>query len=385
MRLLVFALGSSLLIAGCGGENPDPPTPPAADAKGPNAAAPSAMTVTTAPIAMRELARSVNVAGEVAAVEEMLLGVELTGLRVTELLVDVGEPVRRGQVLLRLDRRMLASDLQQADAALREAEAGAALARANLARGQQLVQSKYISANQLDELRALRTQSEARVGTARAARDGVALRLSFAELRAPDDGIISRRLVQPGQVVMGGGELLRLIRDGRLEWRAQLPVAQLAAIAPGARIELRGVDGKRIEGRVRAVSPGVDPSTRTGTVYADLPALETAGAMTGAYLEGRIDIGLTRAATVPPGAVVLRDGFPTVFVIDDNRIVHARRVRTGARSGDAVEIMDGPKPGERVAVRGAGFLADGDRVRVVPATDTASSATATANSPGATR
>ncbi len=362
-RLLILAAAVSLMLMAC--SDTDKKAAPATADK-PEAAAPSAMTVTAAPVAVRELARSVSVSGEIAAIEEMLLGVELTGLRVTELLVDVGETVRRGQVLLRLDRRMLASDLKQADAALREAEAGAALAKANLARGQQLVQDKYISANQLDELRALRTQSEARVGTARAARDGVALRLSFAELRAPDDGVISKRLVQPGQVVMGGGELLRLIRDGRMEWRAQLPVAQLASIAPGARVELRRVGGMTVEGRVRAVSPGVDATTRTGTVYVDVPADSAgAGLMLGAYLEGRIDIGLTQAATVPPNAVVLREGFPTVFVIDDKQIAHARRVRTGARNENAVEVLDGPKPGERVAVRGAGFLADGDRVRVV--------------------
>jgi RND family efflux transporter MFP subunit len=362
------------LLAGCGEESK---TAAAPDRQ--TAAPASAMAVTVAPVAVRELARSIGVSGEVAAVEEMLLGVELAGYRVTELLVDVGEPVRQGQVLLRLDRRMLSSDLAQAEAALREAEAGAALARANLARGEQLVRSKFISANQLDELRAARTQSEARVGTARAARESAALRLSFAQLRAPADGVISKRLVQPGQVVMAGGELLRLIRDGRLEWRAQLPVTQLAAVAVGARVELRTPGGARVEGRVRAVSPGVDAATRTGLVYVDLPA--DAGLLVGSFLDGSIDTGLVRAATVPTGAVVLRDGFPTVFAVDASGIARARRVRTGARNADAVEVLDGPKPGERVAVRGAGFLADGDRVRVVAERRSASpSATPASNS-----
>jgi RND family efflux transporter MFP subunit len=366
LRSIVVVAALSLIIVGCN-EGPSAPaeaTTTASTGADSTGAASSAMAITAAPVTVRELARSVTVSGEVAAVEEMLLGVELSGLRVTELLVDVGEPVRRGQVLLRLDRRMLASSLTQAEAALREAEAGAVLARANLARGQQLVQGNFISATQLDALRAARTQSEARVGTARAARDSAALQMSFAELRAPADGIISKRLVQPGQVVSNGGELLRLIRDGRLEWRAELPIAELGAVAPGARVELRGPSGTTVEGRVRAISPGVDATTRTGTVYIDLPA--GASMLTGAYLEGRIDIGLTRAATVPTNAVVLRDGFPTVFVIDAKSIAHARRVRTGARSAGAVEIIEGPKTSERVAVRGAGFLADGDHVRVVP-------------------
>jgi hypothetical protein len=118
-----------------------------------------------------------------------------------------------------------------------------------------------------------------------------------------------------------------------------------------------------VEGRVRAISPGVDIVTRTGTVFVDLP--DASGLMTGAYLEGRIDTGRGEAATVPANAVVLRDGFPTVFVVDAAGIARAQRVRTGARSGDALELLDGPKSGQRVAVRGAGFLADGDRVRVV--------------------
>src|SRR3970282_455116 len=109
--------------------------------------------------------------GPVSAVEEMQLGVEVSGLRVTALNVDVGEAVRRDQVLLTLDHRMLDSDLAQANAALREAEAGATLARSQLARGQSIAAGQYISATALDELRAARSQSEARMGTARAARD----------------------------------------------------------------------------------------------------------------------------------------------------------------------------------------------------------------------
>ncbi len=365
--LLLVALASSLLVA-CSGED-------AATAEGANAPS-AAMAVATAPVVVRALPRSVSVSGAVAAVEEMQLGVEVSGLRVTALSVDVGENVRRGQVLLRLDTRMLDSELAQAVAALREAEAGAGLARANLTRGQNLARDRYISATQLDELRAARTQSEARVGTARAMRDAAALRRSFAELRAPADGVISKRLVQPGQVVMGGGELLRMIRDGRLEWRAELPVAQLAAVTPGDRIALRAPGGGEVVGRVRAVSPGVDAATRTGTVYADLPQPE--GLAPGAYVEGRIDTGTVDAATVPAVAVVLRDGFPTVFVVENKAgASHAKavRVRTGAKADDAVQLIDGPKPGQSVVTRGAGFLADGDRIRVVEATGKAGAPT----------
>jgi RND family efflux transporter MFP subunit len=323
------------------------------------------MAVATAPVARRELASGITVSGPVSAVEEMQLGVEVSGLRVTSLDVDVGEPVRRGQVLLTLDHRTLDSDLAQANASLREAEAGAALARSNLARGEQLVADQYISAGQLDELRAARTQADARVGTARASRDAAALRRSFADLRAPADGIISKRLVQPGQVVAAGTELLRLIRDGRLEWRAELPAEQLRDVAPGDRIALTTRDGVAVNGSVRAVSPGVDAETRTGTIYADLP--EPAGLQAGTFLEGRISTGSSAVPAVPASAVVLRDGFPVVFTVDDDNLVHMVRIEQGGKDAGHIEIRGGVDAGQRVVTQGAGFLADGDRVRVVPA------------------
>lgn len=369
LRTVLLIVLASSILAGCSGKD---------EAAGQDVNAPSAsMAVAVAPVVVRALPRSVSVSGAVAAVEEMQLGVEVGGLRVTALSVDVGQTVRRGQVLLRLDTRMLDSELAQTAAALREAEAGAGLARANLTRGQNLARERYISATQLDELRAARMQSEARVGTARAVRDAAALRRSFAELRAPADGVISKRLVQPGQVVMAGGELLRLIRDGRLEWRAELPVTQLTAVNPGDRIALRAPGGAEVEGRVRAVSPGVDAATRTGTVYADLP--QPGGLAPGAYVEGRIDTGTLDATTVPAAAVVLRDGFPTVFVVETKAgvsLARAVRVRTGAKGGDAVQILDGPKPGQSVVTTGAGFLADGDRIRIVAAPASASARSA---------
>ncbi len=367
---LLFVAGLCAVLAACGGDEEV--------AAGASAAG---MAVSAVPVTPRELAIGVTVSGPVSPVEEMQLGVELGGQRVTSLDVDVGESVRQGQVLLTLDHRTLDSDLAQAEAALREAEAGAALARSNLARGERLVADQYISAGQLDELRAARTQAEARVGTARAARDAASLRRSFADLRAPADGIISRRLVQPGQVVAAGTELLRLIRDGRLEWRAELPAEQLRDIEPGDRIELRTREGATVTGTVRAVAPGVDAETRTGTVYADLP--DPGRLQPGTYLEGRIRTGASTVPAIPASAVVLRDGFPVVFTVDDADTVHMVRIEQGGRDRGFIEVRAGLAPGQRVVTEGAGFLADGDHVRVVAATPARGAAAAPGTAPGA--
>ena len=354
-----------------------------AEADAAKQAAASAMAVSTAPVLTREMPRGLTVSGPVSPVEEMQLGVEVTGLRVTALNVDVGESVRRGQVLLSLDHRTLDSDLTQANAALREAEAGAALARSNLARGQQLASGQYISATALDELRANRTASEARLGTARAARDAVALRRSFADLRAPANGLISKRLVQPGQVVAAGTPLMHLIKDSRLEWRAELPASQLALAKPGDIVRLTSPTGNAVEGRVRAVSPGVDAATRTGTLYADLPAglIQSGTLQPGTFLEGRIETGIGQATVIPAAAVVLRDGFPTVFTVDAQSIAHQQRVETAGKDGGFVEVS-GLKNGTQVVVEGAGFLADGDRVRVVPTSQTAAPSATASNANG---
>ena len=326
----------------------------------------AAFAVSVARVQARDIPRSVLVSGPVSAWEEMQLGVEVSGLRVTALNVDVGQQVRKGELLLQLDHRSLDADLAQADASLREAEAGAALARSQLARGELLVKDKYISATQVDELRAGRVQGDARVGTARAMRDTAALRRSFADLRAPDAGVISKRLVQPGQVVAAGSELLRLIRQGRLEWRAELAEAELGRVKPGDRIELTTRDGRAVVGQVRAVSPGVDASTRTGTVYADLP--DPQGLQPGTYLQGRIDTGIGQGLTVPAATVVQRDGHPNVFTVDAKGIARRVRIRTGGIANGQVEVLEGLKAGDAVVEQGAGFLGDGDSVRIVEAT-----------------
>jgi len=357
-----------LALGACGGDDADGDA--TSDAK-------AGMAVTTAPVVRRELASGVTASGPITPVEEMQLGVELSGQRVTAVNVDEGEAVDKGDVLLTLDARTLDSDLAQAQAALREAEAGAALARSNLARGEQLAGGQYISAASLDELRAARTQAEARVGTARAARDAAQLRRDFATLRAPADGIISARLVQPGQVVAAGSELLRLIRDGELEWRAELPAGDLGKVDPGDRVELRDRDGTVVVGTVRAVSPGVDAASRTGTVFADLP--EPADLQPGTYLEGRVNTGLATVPVVPVAAVVLRDGFPSVFVVEDG-VARMARIERGATDHGYVEVRSGLDEGAQVVTRGAGFLADGDAVRVVDPAPVPGSGTA----PGAT-
>ena len=374
-RVVPVLLLLLLLLAACS-KSADPGAGAGATSKSDASTAPAAsMAVTLAPVALRTLARGVVASGPVTAWEEMQLGVEVSGLRVTALHVDVGQRVARGQVLLELDHRTLDSDLRQADAAHAEAAAGVQLAATNLKRGDALVSSQLISASADDALRSALVQAQAREQTTRAQRDGVQLRRDFATLRAPDAGIISKRLVQPGQVVAGGSELLRLIRQGRLEWRPELAEADLARIAVGDAVQLHDSTGAEVTGRVRAVSPGVDTDKRTGTVYADLP--DPAGLKVGAFVQGRIVTSASPGLVVPAAALLMRDGYAYVFTVDAASIAHRLRITLGERLGDWVEVREGLRASDRVVVTGAGFLGDGDHVRVVagPTVGAASAAT----------
>lgn len=327
------------------------------------------LVVTTASPVTREVERAIAASGSIAAWQEMSLGVELTGIRVAEVLVDVGDKVEAGQALLRLDSRTLAVQARQADASVAQAQASLDLARANADRGESLVREGLISSSNADELRTAFRNAEAQLAVAQADREAARLRLGFATLRAPDSGVISARTVQPGQIIASGTDLLRLIRQGRLEWRAELTEADLGRVSPGTGVELTSPGGQSVAGVVRAVSPAVNPDTRTGLLYADLP--EPGDLRAGMFAQGQLLLGSTPATVLPRQAIVFRDGFPYVFVASagsgETFSVEQRRLAIGSQRGEYTEVVDGLKPGERVVVEGAGFLSDGDLVREVSA------------------
>ncbi len=329
-------------------------------------AMPSLVVTTVSPVT-QDMERTLAASGSIAAWQEMSLGVELTGIRVAEVLVDVGDTVRAGQPLLRLDARTLKVQARQADASVAQAQASLKLARANAERGESLVKEGLISASNADELRATLTSAEAQLTVAEADRDAARLRLGFSTLTAPDAGVISARTVEPGQIISSGTDLLRLIRQGRLEWQAELTESDLAGVPVGAVVELTSPGGQRVAGLVRAVSPSVNPDTRTGLLYADLP--EPGDLRAGMFAQGRLLLGSAAATVLPRQAIVFRDGFPYVFVAGSGSgalfNVEQRRISIGAQRGDYTAVTDGLKPEERVVVSGAAFLSDGDLVREV--------------------
>ncbi len=321
-----------------------------------------ALTVSTAQPQRSSLPLRLAANGNVAAWQEASIGAESNGLRLDEVLVNVGDVVKAGQVLARFASEMVQADVAQARASLLEAQAVAAEAAANAERARSLQTTGALSQQQIQQFTTAAQTAQARVESARALLQTQELRLRHTQVRAPDSGIISARTATVGAVLGTGTELFRMVRKGRLEWRAEVTSTELARIQPGAKTRITAASGAMAEGTVRMVAPTVDPQTRNALVYVDLPPKTDFRA--GMFARGEFALGSSDALTVPQEALVVRDGFTYVFVVGPQQRVQQRKVQTGRRIADRVEILSGLEADTSVAVRGAGFLNDGDLVRV---------------------
>ncbi|PWR20622.1 efflux RND transporter periplasmic adaptor subunit [Zavarzinia compransoris] len=325
-----------------------------------------ALTVTVLPVTPTALTRQIIASGTVLPWEEIVVAAEAQGLAITEVAVEEGERVSAGQILLRLNDAVLKAQSAQQEASLTSARALLAEARANLARAQDLQPRGTVSRQSLDERIAAERTAAAQVLAAEAALAETRARLDQTVVKAPAAGIIGRRSANLGQVVSTGGELFRLIRDGRLELKAEVPEATFAGLTPGlaATVTAEGI-GRPVAATLRSLSPTVDSRTRLGIAHLALPA--DSGFRPGMFATGAIDLGTVEALMVPAAAIVWRDGIEGVFVLDAAGTAHFTPVVTGSRPKGEVEIREGLKPGDRIAVQGAGFLEEGDKVGTVEA------------------
>ena len=337
----------------------------AEDRKTPSAAKP-ALTVIVTPPQTASLAQKINATGNLAAWQEAIIGAEANGLKITEVRVNVGDRVQRGDVLATLQSDTLRAELAQADAALAEATASAQEAKAQAERARSLQQQGFFSSAQLSQAVAAEASALARVQSARAMVQLQNVRLSQTQVRAPDAGVISARQATVGTVVGAGTELFRLIRQGRIEWRAEVTAAEIGRIQLGAPVQVKAASGQQLQGKVRMVAPSVDAQTRNAIVYVDLPAA-TGSARAGMYAQGEIALGQSQALTVPQSAVVVRDGFSYVYTVGADQKVSQLKVQTGRQSAGRVEVINGLKADARVVDSGGAFLNHGDSVRVVDA------------------
>jgi RND family efflux transporter MFP subunit len=242
--------------------------------------------------------------GSIIPWQEAIISAQVQGLRIAEVKVSIGDHVKQGDVLVTLD---------------------------NYARSS----------------------------------DDTSERSTQGRILAPDDGIISLANANVGSMSQPGVELFRLIRKGRLEWRADLTADELMQIQKGMSAELVVGEGRVIKGTVRAISPSVNPQTRYGYALVSLP--ESNGIVAGAYARGSFDVsgGKRALLSLPQSAVMQRGSMTYVLIVGTDNHVHERAVKIGQRSGDRIEIKQGLKTNEPVVESGGPFLTEGDVVQVV--------------------
>lgn len=351
-------------------------------AAAPPAAVRPALTVTTVTPQQASLPVKLAANGNIMAWQEAIIGADSPGLRVAQLHANVGNQVRKGQLLATLSAQTLQAEVAQFRASLAEAEAAAAEAASNAQRARTLEGTGALSTSQINQYLTAEKTARARVEAARAVLQAQQVRLGQSNVHAPDSGIISSRTATVGAVVNAGTELYRLIRQGRLEWRAEVTSSELGRLTPGTTALVTAASGAQLAGRVRTIGPTVDPQSRTALVYVDVKPLPgmAASARAGMFARGEFDLGAVPALTVPQGAVVVRDGFNYVYRVMPDHHVAQVKVQTGRRVADRIEIVQGLPADASVVAAGAGFLNDGDLVRVVdgPAAAAAPAASAAA-------
>lgn len=303
--------------------------------------------------------------GTVAAWREMPISAEANGLAISEIYVDEGDRVQKGQVLARLNPSILLAQLDQNRATVEEAEASLANARSNEKRGRSL-SSGVLSQHNIEQRETLVKTSTAKLTAARAALEETKARLLQTEIVAPANAIVASRSASLGQVVQAGIELFRLIQDERIEVNALVSEADLFKVMPHQSARIIDPTGHVTHATVRLVTPLVDGTTRLGTVRIALPAQTRL--KPGMFVRVEIDAGRTAALTVPLRALVWREGKAAVFTLGDAGTTILKTVTPGRKTSSSVEIVMGLERGERVVVEGAGLLNDGEKVRAEVAT-----------------
>jgi RND family efflux transporter MFP subunit len=326
----------------------------------------SRLTVDSVVARSEQWPETIQAFGNIVPWEEMIVSAQVEGQPLVELLANVGDRVRKGQVLARFDSRMLRAEVSRLRAEVEQARAEVAQANAERERALELADSGGVSEQEVTQRVTAAQVAAARLSASRAQLSARELDLQRAEVSAPDDGTVSARNALPGIVGTPGLELFRIIRRDRLEWRGELTAAQLLRAAPGQQVLLSLPGGATAVARIRHLAPSMNMQTRLAVVYADIERGESARA--GTYVNGRIVLGQVPALIVPASAIVVRDGESFAFILTSNgeeQRVRQQLIQAGRRMGRDVEILSGLSEGDRVVAQGAGFLDDGDRVRVV--------------------
>jgi len=332
-----IALAAAVALAGCGSDA-EPPKPAPAPQLGAGVAE------------VREVDLTYSAEAVIEAVRQSTVSAQIAG-RIVDIRFDVGDYVKKGEVIVRIDERAATQAVAASEAQVREAEAAARNARLNFERSRQLFAQKFISQAALDKAEADYKQAQARLAAVLAGAGAAATERSFATIVAPYSGIVSARHVELGEMAVPGKPLMTGFDPSSLRAVANVPQSQVPAIqASGrARVEIPAL-GRWIEARAITVVPAADPKTHTTRVRLDLPE-DVRGVYPGVFARAHFTVGRAQRLLVPREAVFRRSELTAVYVLDDKGFPRLRQVRLGTAGDErAVEVLAGLKPGERVAL-----------------------------------
>lgn len=308
--------------------------------------------------------------GSIYPWQEALVSAEISGLRIQQIMADVGTQVSKGQPLVMLADETVRADLQKQLATVDRDKAALAEAKSNADRAREIKDSGALSAQKINEYVIAEQTARANLALSEAELENQKIRLHQTKVVAPDDGVISSRSANLGNVVSSGAELFRLVRQGRIEWRGEVNADQQTALHAGQLVRLTLSGGHTVNGKVRLISPTVDNNTRNALVYVDIPK---DSAKPGMYVQGEVDIGQQQGVAVPLSAVTYRDGFAYVFELAPadaqglSKVIQ-RKVQTGRSHGEQIELLGSLNTQAQFVLSGGAFLNDGDIVKVVTQT-----------------
>jgi RND family efflux transporter MFP subunit len=322
----------------------------------------SALTVSTVKPKLTNLSFSIPANGNVVAWQEAIIGAEVNGLMLKEIFVNSGDSVKRGQLIAHFSDATIDADIEQAKANVAEAKTAALEAEENAERAISIEGLGGLSAQQISQYKSAKSVSAAKLRAAEAQLKTQQLRKLQTFVVSPDSGVISSRTATIGMVAAPGQELFRLIRQNRVEWRAELTATEVSKIKPNMQANITLPDGSEIIGKVRNVSPNIDQQTRNAIVYVDLPQ---STAKPGMYAKGEFIITNSPAYTLPASAISMQEGFAYVMQVDVKQRVKPIKVKLGRRVRDDVEVIDFKDIEADYVLSGGAFLKEGDLVKVV--------------------
>jgi len=300
--------------------------------------------------------------GDVLAWEVMPIAAEMGGQRVTQIQIDVGDKIRKGQVLAVLDDSFVKLEIERLTALAEQASIAWQQARGDAARARGLQASGAMPQQQIEALLTQEQSAAQQVQSLQAQLRSQQLRLERSRITAPDAGVVMSKETALGQVAGAGQVLFRLLRQGRLEWHARVQATDAARLAAGMSARLH-VGGKSHAGKVRAIAPDMNSRTREATVVVALDAGLQDGLLPGMFARGEFVLEEAKGWRVPHAAVVLRDGQALVFKVDETSHARAVPVEIVEQTAEYM-LVSGVGESDSIVTLGGEFLADGEPIAV---------------------